>query len=136
LFAEFLEKNATEQEGIDLTYVNTERVMKEGTSRSLSRLAAFGGEKRYEESSLLEVERAGVRRIKPVQMPSLPPATEGDPLDEEEPEIEIGINSPEELAMAREHLVQKAVHAGLPMENGREMRFSPRVYRHLPHPSG
>jgi hypothetical protein len=96
--------------------------MKEGTSGILSRLAAFGGEERYEESSLLEFERAGVRRIKPMWMPSLPPATEGDPLEEEEPEIEIGSNSSEELAMAREQLVQKAVQAGLPMENEREMR--------------
>jgi hypothetical protein len=96
--------------------------MKEVTSGSLSRLAPFGGEEGYEESSLLEVERAGVRRIKPVGMPSLPPATEGDPLDEEEPEIEIGSKSLEELAMAREQLVQKAVQAGLPMQNEREKR--------------
>jgi hypothetical protein len=121
-FAEFLEKNAKELDGKDMTHVNTESVMKEGTSGSLSKLAAFGGEERYEESSLLEVERAGVRRIKPVRMLSLPPATEGDPLDEEEPEIEIGVNPPEELDMAREQLVQKAVQAGLPMENEREMR--------------
>jgi hypothetical protein len=72
---------------------------------------------RYLESSLLELERAGVRRIKPVGMPSLPPATAGDPLDELEPEIYIGSNSPEELAIAREQLVEKAVQAGLPMEN-------------------
>jgi hypothetical protein len=55
-------------------------------------------------------------------MPSLPPAADGDPLDEEEPEIEFGSNSPEELAMAREQLERKAVQAGLPMENEREMR--------------
>jgi hypothetical protein len=59
----------------------------EGISGSLSRLAAFGGEERYDESSLLYEERAGFRRIKPVRMPSLPPAADGDPLDEEEPEI-------------------------------------------------
>jgi hypothetical protein len=121
-FAAFLKKNTTELDGIDMTYVNTESVMKEGTSGSLSRLAAFAGEERYEESSLLEVERAGVCRIKPVRIPSLPPATGGDPLDEEEPEIEIGRNPPEELAITREQLVPKAVQTGLPMENEREMR--------------
>jgi hypothetical protein len=68
------------------------------------------------------VERAGVRRIKPVRMPRLPPAADGDPLDEEEPEIEIGSNSTEELAMARKQLVLKAVQAGMSIENEREMR--------------
>jgi hypothetical protein len=43
-FAEFLLKNATELDGIDLTCVNTESVVNEGTSGSLSRSAAFGGE--------------------------------------------------------------------------------------------
>jgi hypothetical protein len=121
-FAEFLEKNATELDGIDLTYIKTESAMKEGTFGSLSRLAVFGGEERSDESSLLEVESAGVRRIKPVRMPILPPGTEGDPLDEEEPEIEIGSNRPEKLDMAREQLMQKAVQTGLPMGNEREMR--------------
>jgi hypothetical protein len=55
-------------------------------------------------------------------MPSLPPAADGDPLDEEEPEIGFGSNSPEELAMAREQLVRKALQAGFSMENEREMR--------------
>jgi hypothetical protein len=44
--------------------------------------------------------------MKTVRMPSLP-AAEGDSLDEEEPEIEIGSNSPEKLAIAREQLVLK-----------------------------
>jgi hypothetical protein len=114
---QILEKNATELDGTDLSYVNTESVVQNGASGSLSRLAAFGGKVRCLEISLLELERAGVRRIKPVRIPSLPPATEGDTLDEEETEIDIGSNSPEELAIAREQLVEKEVQAGLPMEN-------------------
>jgi hypothetical protein len=55
-------------------------------------------------------------------MPRLPPAADGDPLDEEEPEIEIASNSTEELAMARKQLVRKAVQAGMSIENEREMR--------------
>jgi hypothetical protein len=113
-FAEFLEKNAKELDGTDLSYVNTESMVKTGVSGSLSRMASFGGRERYWESSLLEAERAGVRSITPCAYFSS--GQEGEPLDEEEPETEIGSNSPEELAIAREQLVQKAVQAGLPME--------------------
>jgi hypothetical protein len=46
-FADYLVKNATALDGIDLSHVNLESVVKEGASDRLSRLAACGGEERY-----------------------------------------------------------------------------------------
>jgi hypothetical protein len=41
-------------------------------------------------------------------MPDLPPTHGSDPLEDEQPEIEIGENTVEELAEARKGLIAKA----------------------------
>jgi hypothetical protein len=41
-------------------------------------------------------------------MPDLPPTHSSDPLEDEEPKIEIGENTVEELAEARKGLIAKA----------------------------
>jgi hypothetical protein len=55
-------------------------------------------------------------------MPDLPPTHDSDPLEDEEPEIEIGENTVEELDEAHKGLIAKALKAGLPAEHAPAMR--------------
>jgi hypothetical protein len=63
-----------------------------------------------------------LRRVKPVRMPDLPSTHGSDPLEDEEPEIEIGENAVEELAEARNGLIAKALKAGFLTEHAPAMR--------------
>jgi hypothetical protein len=68
---------------------------------SISRLAAFGGYEHYEGDLAIGADAERLRRVKPVPMPDLPPTHGSDPLEDEEPENEIGENTVEKLADAR-----------------------------------
>jgi hypothetical protein len=82
----------------------------------------FGGYERYEGDLAIGADPERLRREKPVRMPDLPPKHGSDPLEDEEPEIEIGENTVEELAEARKGLIAKALKAGLPAEHTPAMR--------------
>jgi hypothetical protein len=85
-------------------------------------LAVFGGYERYEGDLAIGADAEGLRRVKPVRMPDLPPTHGSDPLEDEQPEIEIGENTVEELAEARKGLIAKALKAGLPTKHAPAMR--------------
>jgi hypothetical protein len=72
-----------------------------------------------------------LRRVKSVRMPDLPPTHGSDPLEDEEPEIEIGENTVEELAEARKGSIAKDLKAGLPAEHAPAMRDLVEVSRYL-----
>jgi hypothetical protein len=55
-------------------------------------------------------------------MPDLPSTHGSDPLEHEEPEIEIGENAVEELAEARKFLIAKVLKAGCFTEHAPAMR--------------
>jgi hypothetical protein len=85
-FGEYLVKNADDLNGLDLPHTKTEIAPTEG---SICRLAAFGGAERLEDEANVGDVGGTVYRMKPGQMPDLPPLSLGDPLEEEDPEIEI-----------------------------------------------
>jgi hypothetical protein len=64
---------------------------------SISRLATFGGYECYEGDLAIGANAERLRRVKPVRMPVLLPNQDSNPLEDEEPEIEIGENTVEEL---------------------------------------
>jgi hypothetical protein len=103
-FAEHLIKIVGTLNEMDLSSEGTnEQAPPEESSQyvgSISRLAAFGGNERYEGDFAIWADAERLRRVKPVRMPDLPPTYGSDPLEYEEPEIEIGENTVKELAEA------------------------------------
>jgi hypothetical protein len=125
-FAEHLTKNVGTLNEMDLSSEGTnEQEPPEASSQyvgSISRLAVFGGYERYEGDLAIGADAERLRRVKPVRMPDLPPTHGSDPLEDEQPVIEIGENTVEELAEARKGLIAKALKAGLPAEHAPAMR--------------
>jgi hypothetical protein len=124
-FAEHLTKNVGTLNEMDLSSEGTnEQAPPEASSQyveSISRLAVFGGYERYEGDLATGADAERLRRVKPVRMPDLPPTHGSDPLEYEQPEIEIGENMVEELAEARKGLIAKALKEGLPAEHAPAM---------------
>jgi hypothetical protein len=125
-FAEHLTKNVGTLNEMDLSSEGTsEQAPPKASSQcvgNISRLAVFGGYERYEGDLAIEADTERLRRVKPVRMPDLPPTHGSDPLENEQPEIEIGENTVEELAETRKGLIDKALKAGFPAEYAPAMR--------------
>jgi hypothetical protein len=134
-FAENLTKNVGTLNEMDWSSEGTnEQASPEARSQyvgSISRQATFGGYERYEGDLAIGADAARLRRVKPVRMPDLPPTHSSDPLEDEEPEIDIGESTVEELAEARKGLIAKALKAGLPAEHAPAMRDLVEEIQHI-----